>query len=355
MVNIEIDYKFRVIVTGQMRSGTSLVLQLLNEWGIPIYGDKFPSRYLNKYDENPEGFWEHDISRNGISVNTPEMYERASKLFIPAIKKSISPLPTRGIVFCIRNPADMVLSIQKMRKSLNELEIIIETMQYYFMWYQLVGNYNVLPIYLDYGKLINGEDIGRLAKYVGVSNSSNKVVKLALHRQRNTEWRYRCFLTDMLDEWYDNMIHGRYDDARRSTREWPVYCKKVISPVNAYCLDMWPKTEYGMTYCKIRGSNISRGMCKNICPIYDKSSPISTNSMGKFPPLYEQAVSLSKAVIKQVAAGNPERTGEELERVRNICNSCEFFVKEKERCIKCGCYMTVKRRWATSNCKIGKW
>lgn len=38
-----------------------------------------------------------------------------------------------------------------------------------------------------------------------------------------------------------------------------------------------------------------------------------------------------------------------------ICQSCEFFDKTKEICLKCGCYLSIKTRWASESCPEGKW
>ena len=39
----------------------------------------------------------------------------------------------------------------------------------------------------------------------------------------------------------------------------------------------------------------------------------------------------------------------------DICMGCEFFVKNGERCNKCGCYMNIKARLQASKCPVGKW
>jgi len=39
----------------------------------------------------------------------------------------------------------------------------------------------------------------------------------------------------------------------------------------------------------------------------------------------------------------------------DICKSCEFLLKPANNCKKCGCFMGVKTKIATSRCPIGKW
>ena len=38
----------------------------------------------------------------------------------------------------------------------------------------------------------------------------------------------------------------------------------------------------------------------------------------------------------------------------DICQGCEFLT-DKNRCQKCGCFMSVKTKVATASCPIGKW
>ena len=38
----------------------------------------------------------------------------------------------------------------------------------------------------------------------------------------------------------------------------------------------------------------------------------------------------------------------------DLCTGCEFLT-EKNKCLKCGCFMKVKTRVATASCPIGKW
>lgn len=60
--------------------------------------------------------------------------------------------------------------------------------------------------------------------------------------------------------------------------------------------------------------------------------------------------------IKSVAAGNGLRlTSEEANKRLSICNSCQFYIANQQRCGKCGCYMAVKTYLKAERCPIGKW
>ena len=39
----------------------------------------------------------------------------------------------------------------------------------------------------------------------------------------------------------------------------------------------------------------------------------------------------------------------------DMCKGCEFLFKPTNTCKKCGCFMDVKTKFATSSCPIGKW
>lgn len=39
----------------------------------------------------------------------------------------------------------------------------------------------------------------------------------------------------------------------------------------------------------------------------------------------------------------------------DICNSCDFFIKNTTACTKCGCIMSIKTNLPDAICPIGKW
>ena len=85
----------------------------------------------------------------------------------------------------------------------------------------------------------------------------------------------------------------------------------------------------------------------------------STKRNVAYPSLPQMAKNLGKDIVKNfqsVAAGNNlQAEKSEAEKRKNICHSCEFFNKQSERCLKCGCFMAVKVYLKASNCPIGKW
>jgi hypothetical protein len=77
-----------------------------------------------------------------------------------------------------------------------------------------------------------------------------------------------------------------------------------------------------------------------------------------FPSSVEMTKSFLKSTsqeLKAIIDGHPRLSRNESSERYKICGSCEFFEKEKKRCLKCGCYMPIKTSWRSQKCPIGKW
>jgi hypothetical protein len=83
------------------------------------------------------------------------------------------------------------------------------------------------------------------------------------------------------------------------------------------------------------------------------------SSNKKMPSSFQMAKNLGSDILKNVKSisqGNPINSDQsEIEKRKNICNSCEFFISDSQRCSKCGCNMAVKTYLKASVCPIGKW
>lgn len=77
------------------------------------------------------------------------------------------------------------------------------------------------------------------------------------------------------------------------------------------------------------------------------------------PPLMTQAKNAASAVgrvISNVINRNPLKAPDDIIASRKeVCAACEFWVKDKERCSKCGCYTRIKLTLSSERCPIGKW
>jgi hypothetical protein len=90
-----------------------------------------------------------------------------------------------------------------------------------------------------------------------------------------------------------------------------------------------------------------------------KIRSLQTSNKPSYPSRFQMAKNLGSDIIKNIASvagGNALSVPEDvINRRKSICNSCEFFDKQKERCIKCGCNMAVKTYLKASSCPINKW
>jgi hypothetical protein len=98
--------------------------------------------------------------------------------------------------------------------------------------------------------------------------------------------------------------------------------------------------------CEKRREYVPRSYCYDMCELSKRQ---------KLPPLAAQAASLTKETVKYIKAGRPQRSPELIARLQKICEPCEFYNAKTVRCSKCGCFLTVKGRWATARCDLGKW
>jgi hypothetical protein len=71
------------------------------------------------------------------------------------------------------------------------------------------------------------------------------------------------------------------------------------------------------------------------------------------PGAVAMARNLGKSIIEWSASGFKTCEGDELNKRLELCSSCEYLINN--RCLKCGCFVEVKTRLATSKCPISKW
>ncbi len=75
----------------------------------------------------------------------------------------------------------------------------------------------------------------------------------------------------------------------------------------------------------------------------------------ELPSTMEMAKNLAVSTAKHVANGMQNITPEKQKERLDICSTCPFLVEDGSRCAKCGCFLEVKTKWASSSCPIGKW
>jgi hypothetical protein len=73
----------------------------------------------------------------------------------------------------------------------------------------------------------------------------------------------------------------------------------------------------------------------------------------EMPSSIAMAGNLGKSLLEWSAGGFKTCEGDELNKRLELCASCEYLINK--RCLKCGCFIEVKTRLATSKCPVGKW
>jgi hypothetical protein len=93
--------------------------------------------------------------------------------------------------------------------------------------------------------------------------------------------------------------------------------------------------------------------------------PQSSSCCGKqtlppvLPPVTIQvknAIVAGSKVVSNVLQGKQVKASDEvIKQRREICQSCEFWIKESERCQLCGCFTNVKTTLQSEHCPKSKW
>lgn len=89
-----------------------------------------------------------------------------------------------------------------------------------------------------------------------------------------------------------------------------------------------------------------------------RTEVIQPSKKMQYPSLVTMGKSFARESIRHIKTGRQKRSEEERVRCIAICRQCDNFVPETKigpRCMICGCCMSLKKRWATAHCKLGKW
>jgi hypothetical protein len=104
-----------IIITGLPRSGTSLMMRILESLSIPITGEKFFNQTDNDRKErsqylNPEGFYEiQDVVSSGKFKDPEKFLGSAIKVVVPGVM-NVAVEHIEKIIFCLRNPSEVIES-----------------------------------------------------------------------------------------------------------------------------------------------------------------------------------------------------------------------------------------------------
>jgi len=77
--------------------------------------------------------------------------------------------------------------------------------------------------------------------------------------------------------------------------------------------------------------------------------------------IFEKMSNLAKASVNHILKGRPQATQEKIDKRFTVCETCEYLIKRKMECSKCGCGIRSikgkisKLSWDDSTCPVGKW
>jgi hypothetical protein len=181
-----------IIVSGLPRSGTSLMMQMLENGGVAVVTDRI--RFADP--DNPRGYYEFEqvktIKRDASWL--PAMRGRAFKM-VSQLLYDLPPSETYRIVFMERDLEETLLSQEKMLTRLGRIAAPREQMKRALTlhlerlheWLSLQGNMEVL--FVRYNDLVEQprEQTERVGEFIGGNldvGAMVKTVDLSLYRNR---------------------------------------------------------------------------------------------------------------------------------------------------------------------------
>ena len=187
-------HKRIIIVSGLPRSGTSLMMQMLDKGGVPVVTD-----HIRTADQdNPRGYYEYErVKRIKEDVSwLPESRGKAFKM----VSQLLYELPASeryGIIFMERDLDEMLISQEKMLARLNKPSAPRAAIERAFRehlrkvrgW--LAGQENIEVLSVSYNNLVERpeEEAERVSAFLGGNadkESMSKTVDPLLYRNRKT-------------------------------------------------------------------------------------------------------------------------------------------------------------------------
>lgn len=88
---------------------------------------------------------------------------------------------------------------------------------------------------------------------------------------------------------------------------------------------------------------------------HNAPTPSADHGKQREPSILRKVAKLTGAVVRHIADGATEVPAEEREKRMAICAGCDQFDAARTVCQSCGCGLTLKARWRSENCPLGKW
>ena len=191
------DSKTIIVVSGLPRSGTSMMMKMLEEGGIPILTDAIRSAD----DDNPNGYYEFELVKK-LPDGQNQWLAEANHKVVKIISALLEHLPANyryKIIFMERESREILASQQKMLANRNEKSEIGDTeMQEQFqkhldaIKYWLARQPNMDVMYVDYNKMIAKPEnyCQAIADFIAIPVDVSKMLAVPnerLYRNRATK------------------------------------------------------------------------------------------------------------------------------------------------------------------------
>jgi lipopolysaccharide export LptBFGC system permease protein LptF len=191
------DNKTIIVVSGLPRSGTSMMMKMLEEGGIPILTDAI----RGADNDNPNGYYEFELVKklpDGPNQWLADANHKAVKI-ISALLEHLPASYRYKIIFMEREPREILASQQKMLANRNEKSEISDTeMQEQFqkhlaaIKYWLARQPNMDVMYVDYNKMISKPEnfCQAIADFIAIPVDVSKMLAVPnerLYRNRATK------------------------------------------------------------------------------------------------------------------------------------------------------------------------
>lgn len=105
----------------------------------------------------------------------------------------------------------------------------------------------------------------------------------------------------------------------------------------------------------ICGSTIDGKGCFGSLPYSSKCSKCCAKDAEAPATILQKIKNASNSIVNHAKDGFASVSDDVQKERMSICRSCEFFDKSKITCLKCGCYLNIKTKWASESCPEGKW
>jgi hypothetical protein len=191
------DDKKIIVVSGLPRSGTSMMMKMLEEGGIPILTDAI----RGADDDNPNGYYEFELVKK-LPEGQNQWLADANHKVVKIVSALLEHLPVNyryKIIFMEREPREILASQQKMLANRNEKSEISDTeMQEQFqkhlaaIKYWLARQPHMDVMYLDYNKMISKPEnyCQAIADFIAIPVDVSKMLAVpneSLYRNRATK------------------------------------------------------------------------------------------------------------------------------------------------------------------------